>query len=94
LWTPGLEFFSGGYRDSEPSFRAMVKRLRALHWGVDHAPYRNVVRKYEKLTKWHRAGTVRGSTVHRAPTYGVAPSNSHVSHDVPAPTGRAGRGAA
>ena len=62
LWTPGLEFFSGGYRDSEPSFRALVKRLRALHWGVDHAPYRNVVRKYEKLTKWHRAGTVHGST--------------------------------
>jgi hypothetical protein len=25
---------------------------------VDHAPYRNVVRKYEKLTKWHRAGLV------------------------------------
>ncbi len=25
LWTKSLEFFSGGYRDSDPSFRALVQ---------------------------------------------------------------------
>ena len=28
LWTKALEFFSGGYRDSEPSFRALVQVRR------------------------------------------------------------------
>ena len=34
------------------------QRLRTLHWNIDAAPYRNIVRKYEKLSRWHRVGLI------------------------------------
>ena len=45
LWTKALEYFSGGYRDSDPSFRTLIQHLRSLHWNIDGAQYRNILRK-------------------------------------------------
>lgn len=49
MWSDALEHYSG-YSDRDHSLRALVLRLRQLHWVMESSPYAAVGKKYSKVS--------------------------------------------
>lgn len=51
VWSKTLEYYSGGYRDCDPSIRSIILTLRALHWNVEKSSYKGINKKFEKPSR-------------------------------------------
>ena len=57
VWSEILEYYSGGYTDSDLSLRALILRISQLHWNLESSPYCNLGKKFSKSSR-HRVALI------------------------------------